>query len=130
MNKPSPLILAEIRGQLKTWAYWRNDILSSGLKFSRKNILIPLIDNKDINIRSTQPHQWPTNEKAEKMDELINLYTRTHDKRAKILKLHYLKQLSLKEKVAESRLPKTTYFRYLNEAEYWLCEQLFTGAPA
>lgn len=126
MNNLSAITLFDIRKRLKHWAHWNSDVLSMGLTYSRRNVLAAAIDSQGDIIKSTRRKLAPENESAEIIDALINAYAVKHSKEAKALTIHYLnKDRPLKEKIALAKLPKTTYFRYIDHAEAWLIKQLF-----
>lgn len=125
MEYQEEINLLATKEQLRSWAYWCNDIITMGLGYSKKNIIAQLIETKGEVIKGTNPHLLPENRQAEIIDQLINEYAVNHRKKAQVLVSHYVDNSSIKNKIAFSKLSKPSYYRYLKEAEIWLSRQLF-----
>lgn len=117
--------LYETQQRLRYWAAWCNDILAMGLGYHRKNMIELLRETQGDVIKSTNTHLVIENAEAEIIDALLSQYAVKHKEEAKILTRHYLSKDKIADKIAHSKLPKSTYHRYVREAELWIMRRLF-----
>lgn len=116
--------LEPTRRKLRNWGHWCRSIITMGLGFSKKSLLGQLIDSKGVLIKGTVKDLAPENEYAEVVEQLVNELAQIDFNKAKVLYVHYTLNTNNKEKFEKTNLPRTTYFRYLAEAEEWINERL------
>ena len=116
--------LENTRERLREWGDWTRAILAMGLYFSKKSMIGEILDSKGMVIASTGKTLAPKNELAEEIDFLIEELGKIMPKEVKVLKIHYVYEGYLKEKIRMSGIPKSTYYHYLEISESWLTKRL------
>ncbi|OGT32014.1 MAG: hypothetical protein A3E87_10710 [Gammaproteobacteria bacterium RIFCSPHIGHO2_12_FULL_35_23] len=113
-----------VRERLRQWGSWSRVILTRGLGFSSKSMIGKICDSKGLVIKGTADSVAPQNKLAEEIDSLIEELRLFLPKSAKILGIHYVYEGSIKNKVKKAKIPRATYFYYLDIAENWLMGHL------
>ncbi len=124
MNIQYDIYLEDVRKRLRTWGHWCNAILAMEVGFSGQSLISHLVNFKGFIVSSTADSIVPENEEAEEVDELVNQFAKISPEKAKILWIHYTTFIRVTERIKKSELGKTTYFKYLAEAEKWVNQHL------
>ena len=121
-----------IAQRLAEWGRWCHQVATMGLGYQHKTLLARVEEEQGTVIQSTATYIAPRNERAEEVNELIELLAETEDKGgigkrewAEVIRIHYtMFQNDYKTKLNVSGLSRQTYYRYLNEGQSWLLRRL------
>lgn len=109
--------------RLIRWGHWCNRILESSRAYpsmtTEAKLMMAGIISKNTNIHAT-----PQNPSCEEIDKLITQLGNNQPKLARMLWIHYVSQIPIKEKIERSKLPRSTYFHQLKKAKQYISKRL------
>ena len=122
-----PMPTLPIRRRLMEWGYWSYKIETMGLSYSKKSIVAQLMDEGiTSDSKAFQERVAEVDVLIERMASSVNDSERRLNW-AKVIRIHYTRFTEAPEiKIALAHIPKTTYYRYLNDAHEWLSRELFS----
>ncbi len=123
------LFLAKKR--LTEWGNWCDFIVTQGLGYSSESIVSRMSRGGITKIAGQAKLLIPTNERAEEIDELIELLAVNgpgeEGKRstAEVIRVHYtMREKEPNEKVNFLKMNRRTYYRRLQEGQNWIAKHL------
>lgn len=98
-----------------------------GLSYSKKSIVAQLVDEGiTSDSKAFQERVSEVETLIERMASSVNDSERRLNW-AKVIRIHYTRFKENREvKITLAHIPKTTYYRYLNDAHEWLARELFS----
>ena len=108
--------LEKTRQRLREWGYWYHRLLTSQIGYPAISLLGKIADSKGMLIRSTV-YVIRDNPEAEEIDLCINNLAHQEPMHASLVKIHYAFFEEIDEKIKSTALSRTSYFRFLREAE-------------
>lgn len=117
--------IPSIKKRLIEWGYWSYKIETMGLSYSKKSIMAQLVEE------GVASDNKAFQERVEEIEALIErMASSVNDGEqklnwVKVIRIHYTRfNKTREEKIVLAHLPKTTYYRYLNDAHEWLAQEL------
>ncbi len=126
-----PPDLLTTKKRLTEWGHWCHKIVTMGLGYSNQSLIAQLQTEGPVIIQSTAKILVPNNEQAEELNALIEqLAAEKPDGEgkpewAKVIRIHYtMLDKEVPERIQYTFLPRSTYFRYLKDAQHWLSKYI------
>ncbi|MCW5588112.1 MAG: hypothetical protein KIT27_00480 [Legionellales bacterium] len=123
--------LLTTKKRLTQWGHWCHQIITMGLGYSNQSLIAKLQAEGGVIVRGTTKMLIPTNKQAEELNDLIEqLAAEQPDGEgkaewAKVIRIHYtMPDKDVQERIQYTSLPRSTYFRYLKDAQNWLSKYI------
>jgi hypothetical protein len=117
--------------RLTEWGNWCHQMVTQGLGYANKSLIAKIQAEGGIIINGTAKMLVPPNEKAEEMNDLIEELAATQPdgegkpEWAKVIRIHYtMLDKDIQERIQFTLLPRSTYYRYLQDAQHWLSQRI------
>ena len=114
-----------IKKRLIEWGHWSYKIETQGLSYAKKSIVAQLVEEGVASdSKAFQELVAEVEALIERMASSVNDSERRLNW-AKVIRIHYTRfNKTREEKITLAHFPKTTYYRYLNDAYEWLAQEL------
>jgi len=123
--------LLTTKKRLTEWGHWCHQITTMGLGYSHHSLIAQLQTEGPVIIKSTAKLLVPNNEQAEAVNELIEQLAAGppvgagKPEWARVIRIHYtMPNKALQERLQCTALPRSSYFRYLKQAQHWLSKYM------
>lgn len=123
--------LISTKKRLTEWGNWCCKIITMGLGYSSQSLIAKLQSEGGIIIKGTAKMLLPSNEQAEEVNDLIERLAREQPEGegksvwAKVIRIHYtMRDKEMKERVQIASVSERSYYRHLQDAQYWLSNYL------
>lgn len=126
MSKSENLVDAYLESRLQEWAEWLKTGNSLSMGYPRQSVSALIMEGKSIGNKGNFYKPIEINEIAEEIEKLVNEMARYKPLMAKVLRTHYLYQLSLRRSAKKLNISYGQYNLYVQMAKQWLLGRCVT----